>query len=176
MTGTRGFAARAAACVVMMVAAAIFAAPARADVPVPTGFKVMCVMHPGECRGGGASKVTLTDDVMALLERVNAEVNASIVPVRETDRDIWSPGAARGDCEEFVLAKRKALIRAGIPASALSYVYALRNGGGHAILAVHTSGGSFALDNMSGRVKPLNRTGYRIVSLSGPNPTVWRKL
>jgi predicted transglutaminase-like cysteine proteinase len=120
----------------MMVAAAIFAAPARADVPVPTGFKVMCVMHPGECRGGGASKVTLTDDVMALLERVNAEVNAS----------------------------------------ALSYVYALRNGGGHAILAVHTSGGSFALDNMSARVKPLNRTGYRIVSLSGPNPTVWRKL
>jgi predicted transglutaminase-like cysteine proteinase len=160
----------------MAVTFAAFAAPARADVPVPTGFQVMCVLHPGECRGGGASKVTLTDDLMALLERVNAQINSAIVPVREDDRDIWSPGAARGDCEEYVLAKRRALIRAGIPASAMSYVYALRNGGGHAILAVHTSGGSFALDNMSARVKPLGRTGYRIMSLSGPDPKVWRRL
>jgi predicted transglutaminase-like cysteine proteinase len=153
------------------------ASPALAEVPVPTGFKVMCVLHAAECRGGGAKSVKLTDELMELLERVNAEVNSSIAPVRESaERDVWTPGASRGDCEEYVLAKRRALIRNGIPASALSYVYALRNGGGHAILAVHTSGGSFALDNMSGRVKPLGRTGYRIVSLSGPDPTVWRRL
>lgn len=163
------------ASIVLALSTGLPATPILADVPVPTGFQVMCVLHASECRGGGAGKVEMTDELMAILKGVNADVNARIKPVRETDRDVWSPGATRGDCEEYVLAKRRALIRKGIPASALSFVYALRNGGGHAVLAIHTDAGSFVLDNMTAKIKPLGRTGYRIVSMSGPDPKVWRR-
>ncbi len=144
-------------------------------VQVPAGFWLFCAKNPGECQGGGASSIALTDELMALLEDVNASINRAIRPNKHDPKDVWMIGVKEGDCEEYVLAKRRSLIRNGVPASALSIVYALRNGGGHAILAVHTDQGSFALDNMSKRIKPLYRTGYRIISMSGPNPKVWHR-
>lgn len=158
----------------MAVSAAL---PAEAaGVPIPHGFLVMCQDHPSECRGGGASSVKYTDKLFALLKRINARVNNGITPVRNEVIDVWSINATRGDCEEYVLAKRRALISAGIPASALSIVYALRNGGGHAILAIHTDRGDYVLDNMTGRIKPLWQTGYKLISMSGPNPLVWHRV
>lgn len=145
-------------------------------VPVPQGFRMMCLDHPAECRGGGASSVAYTPRLSALLDEVNRTVNAAIKPVRNEMIDVWSINAKQGDCEEYVIAKRRALIRAGVPASALSFVYALRSGGGHAILAINTDAGSFVLDNMSSRIKPLRRTGYRLVSMSGPDPKVWHRV
>lgn len=141
--------------------------------PVPTGFQFLCMDHPGECRGGGASSVQVTPQLLSLLNEVNKSVNASIKPAPFEPIDIWSLNVRQGDCEDYVLAKRRALIRRGVPASALSIVYALRNGGGHAILALHTNEATLALDNMSSRIKPLNRTGYKVVSMSGPDPRVW---
>lgn len=151
-------------------------ATAGSAVPVPRGFQIMCIDHPSECRGGGAREVAYTERLSALMAKVNGQVNRRISPVRNEVIDVWSINASRGDCEEYVLAKRKALIAAGVPASALSIVYALRNGGGHAILAVHTDMGSYALDNMTARVKPLWNTGYKLVSMSGPNPRVWQRV
>ena len=111
--------------------------------------------------------------VAELLQQVNRLVNEGIAPAPNEIVDIWSVGVSRGDCEEYVLAKRQLLISKGVPPSSLSIVYALRNGGGHAILAIHTDQGSLALDNMTNRIKTLDRTGYKIVSMSGPNPKIW---
>jgi predicted transglutaminase-like cysteine proteinase len=155
----------------------VAALPAQAaSVPIPHGFLVMCHDHPSECRGGGASQVRYTDKLLALLTKVNIRVNHTITPVRNEIIDVWSVNATTGDCEEFVLAKRRALINAGIPASSLSIVYALRNGGGHAILAVHTDRGDYVLDNMNRRIKPIWQTGYKLISMSGPNPLVWHRV
>jgi predicted transglutaminase-like cysteine proteinase len=144
-------------------------------VPVPQGFRLMCLDHPAECRGGGASRVTYSDDLMALLQRTNRRINAAIVPRADELLDVWTVNAKVGDCEEYVLAKRHALIASGVPASSLSIVYALRNGGGHAILAVNTDRGSFVLDNKTGSIKKLAETGYRLISMSGPNPLIWHR-
>lgn len=164
------------ALIVLVSVGMILPAFAGSAVPVPRGFQIMCIDHPAECRGGGANQVAYSTKLVALLQQVNGEVNRRIEPVGNETIDVWSVNVTRGDCEEYVLAKRRALINDGIPASALSIVYALRNGGGHAILAVHTSKGSFALDNKTGRIKPLYSTGYRLVSMSGPNPRVWQRL
>jgi predicted transglutaminase-like cysteine proteinase len=153
------------------------ALPAQAgSVPIPRGFLVMCQDHPSECRGGGASSIKYTDKLLALIKRVNSKVNSSITPVRDEVIDVWSVNATRGDCEEYVLAKRRALIDSGIPASSLSIIYALRNGGGHAILAIHTDRGDYVLDNMTSRIKPIWQTGYKLISMSGPNPMVWHRV
>jgi predicted transglutaminase-like cysteine proteinase len=163
-----------AATAVMIAVFASSAASAGSTTPVPRGFLLMCIDHPAECRGGGAREVDYDAQLAKLLSSVNRQVNRTIKPVRNEVIDVWSINVSRGDCEDYVLAKRRALISAGVPASALSIVYALRNGGGHAILAVHTSKGSFALDNMTAVIKPLTATGYKLISMSGPNPRVWQ--
>jgi predicted transglutaminase-like cysteine proteinase len=146
-----------------------------AAVPIPTGFLLMCADHPSECRGGGASRVQYTAELLKTLRQVNAEVNAYMKPVRNEHGDVWTANATVGDCEEYVLAKRRQLIKQGVPASALSIVYALRHGGGHAILAVHTDKADFVLDNMTQSIVRLNQTGYHVISMSGPNPMIWHR-
>jgi predicted transglutaminase-like cysteine proteinase len=169
-----------AAGVLFMIAAAAAsattpAAASSAAVPVPSGFLYMCRHHPAECRGGGVPIVHYSSGLMATITQVNLQVNKRIRPRKNEPIDIWSLNVTVGDCEDYVLAKRHDLIRKGVPASALSIVYALRNGGGHAILAVHTDAGTFALDNMTASIKPLTGTGYRLISMSGPNPMVWHR-
>ncbi len=100
---------------------AITPASAGSAVPTPRGFQIMCIDHPSECRGGGARQVPYDKKLAALIEKVNRQVNRRIAPVRNEVIDVWSVNVARGDCEEYVLAKRKALIAAGVPASALEH-------------------------------------------------------
>lgn len=140
----------------------------------PLGFQVMCLKYPSNCSGGGAASVAATDSVMATLERVNALVNRSIKARSDGRSDVWTPNKTSGDCEEYVVAKRSALIRAGLPASSLRIAYTrTRLGIGHAILIVKTHQNSLVLDNLTADIKPLSRTGYTITSMSGANPRQW---
>jgi predicted transglutaminase-like cysteine proteinase len=160
--------------VVFMLSLLMAAAPASAaQAIVPKGFQAFCAANPSECKGGGASSVTYSQDLVAQLKAVNAKVNASIKPVKSEKGDVWSLNVSTGDCEEYVLAKRKALIRAGMPASALSIMFVLANGEGHAVLGVQTDKGLYVLDNLNRSIKPIGSTGYKIISRSGPNPKVW---
>ncbi len=165
----------AAALPLMAVIMAGFVAPANAAGHAPLGYQLMCLKTPQECQGGGKAKVTVTTDVMATLKRVNSHVNRTIKPRYDAKgADVWNANATSGDCEDYVLAKRKALIKAGIPASSLRIAYVkTRKGEGHAILVVKTNGKDLVLDNLTATVKPLSQTGYRIISMSGANPRNW---
>jgi predicted transglutaminase-like cysteine proteinase len=143
--------------------------------PVPHGFVLLCEDHPAECTGGGAAQVHYSAALAAKLKSVNAAVNSAITPDTNDPFDVWQINVTRGDCEEYALAKRDRLRKLGVDASALRIVYALRNGGGHAILAVMTDQGALVLDNMRSDIRPLNKTGYRIVSMMSANPKVWQR-
>jgi len=150
---------------------------AQAGGHAPLGYQLMCLKNPNasECKGGGASKVKVTGDVMATLKRVNAHVNRTIKPKYDAGgADVWNASATSGDCEDYVLAKRRALIKAGIPAGSLRIAYVkTRSGEGHAILVIKTGGKDLVLDNLTAAIKPLSQTGYRIISMSGANPRKW---
>lgn len=147
---------------------------AMAQKRAPLGYQVMCLQTPSECRGGGASKVKLSGDVMGTLKRVNGQVNRAITPRHDSGADIWSVSATAGDCEDYVLAKRRALIKAGLPPSSLRIAHVkTRSGEGHAILVVKTNGKDLVLDNLTNTIRPLSQTGYRVVSMSGANPRNW---
>ena len=140
----------------------------------PMGFLLMCMEHPKECESGGASSVKASDEVLATIKKVNATINKRIRPKPDTKGDVWSVNVTAGDCEDYVLAKRKALIRAGIPAASLRIAAVkTRRGEGHAVLIVNTSRGKIVLDNLTPVVKPLAQTGYRIVSVQTANPYKW---
>ncbi len=140
----------------------------------PMGFLLMCLQHPDECESGGAKTVDASEKVLSTIKRVNASVNHWMRPMPDRNGDVWSVNVTAGDCEDYVLAKRKALIRAGIPASSLRIAAVkTRKGEGHAILVVNTSRGKLVLDNLTPVIRPLAQTGYRIVSLQSADPRRW---
>jgi predicted transglutaminase-like cysteine proteinase len=140
----------------------------------PLGYRMLCLSKPDECQGGGSSEVVGNAAIMATLKRVNLRINSSITPRDDGAADVWNPTASAGDCEDYVLAKRNALIRAGLPASSLRFAHVRTpSGEGHAILVVKTSKGDFVLDNLSPLVRPLGETSYRMIAMSGANPQVW---
>ena len=78
--------------------------------------------------------------------------------------DFWqapTEAGARGDCEDYVLAKRADLIRAGIPADTLSIaIVTTRWGESHAVLLVATDTGEFVLDNLSPWISRWDQVDY----------------
>lgn len=158
------------------VAALALSMPASAGpAKSPLGFKVFCLKHPAECRGGGKSSVSLSDDRMAVLKKINVAVNNAIRPANERrGKDVWLLNASVGDCEDYVITKRSRLIKMGFPASALRIAYVkTRRGQDHAVLVVRTDRGDYVLDNLTNAIKPFSQSGHRLVSMSGANPKNW---
>jgi predicted transglutaminase-like cysteine proteinase len=100
---------------------------------------------------------------------INAKVNRDIEPVTDIDHwgvaEKWSyPTDGKGDCEDYVLEKRKRLIDAGWPRqSLLITVVRDKKGDGHAVLTVKTDRGDFVLDNQEQKVKLWTDTGYKFI-------------
>jgi predicted transglutaminase-like cysteine proteinase len=148
---------------------------AASAVHAPLGYQLMCLRSPASCRGGGAPAIALDAPTMAALKKVNSRVNGTMKPRSDRGADVWDANAtAAGDCEDYVLAKRRLLIAAGLPPSALRIAYVkTRSGEGHAILLVETRGAALVLDNLTHAIRPLSQTGYRVISTSGANPRQW---
>lgn len=152
----------------------------------PTGFYVLCSVIPSACRvqrarnvGSTASGVKLTIETLGLLDRVNRDVNGAMRPRPESGRtDVWKIGGSSGDCEDYALTKRAALLRKGFPTSALLMTTVITGRGeSHAVLMVRTDRGDFVLDNLNQIVKPWNSTGYKFLTMQSPdNPRVWVRL
>lgn len=117
--------------------------------------------------------VVLDRSTRALLQRINNTMNRTIVAARDEDlhgADVWGArrggdGRYYGDCEDYALAKRDALLRHGLPAHALSLVVArTRAGETHAVLVVTTDRGDYVLDNLSYWVRPWEEVDYRWIA------------
>ncbi len=133
----------------------------------PIGHYEFCQTYQNECRikSSNDTPISLTTKTWNLLVQVNSQVNAQIRP--ETDMDIWGKAevwsypTTVGDCEDYVLLKRKLLNEGGIPFSNLLItVVRQMNGEGHAVLTVRTSQGDYILDNLESRIRPWNETNY----------------
>ncbi|HTM79454.1 MAG TPA: transglutaminase-like cysteine peptidase [Devosia sp.] len=140
----------------------------------PLGFQLMCLQNPSACKASGSAQIKAGPGLRETLSRVNLQVNRTMHPVNDRGPDVWSLNARSGDCEDFVLAKRGKLIAQGLPSSALRIAYVkTRQGVDHAVLVVKTNNGDLTLDNLTNELKPLSRTGYRVISMSGANPLHW---
>src|SRR5690606_39717782 len=92
----------------------------------PVGHYEFCQRLPEECRQMTPARapVKLTRKLWATIVAINNAVNTSIEP--RTDMEIWGreevwsyPENGVGDCEDYVLEKRRQLMRAGVPAGDL---------------------------------------------------------
>ncbi len=151
----------------------------------PIGWVEFCAENPGECRGGAtqARDIVMSQTTWKDLLRVNRWVNDTIKPMTDMEHwgvvEKWSlPTDGYGDCEDYVLLKRKMLIDAGWPREALLItVVRDKKGEGHAVLTVKSNKGEFILDNQNEEVVAWTETGYRFVKRqSQTDPNVWVSL
>ena len=151
----------------------------------PSGFVRFCIEHALDCQpvGGTVGAVKLDAERRGELERLNRTVNEMIQPETDLDHfgetERWTyPDDGRGDCEDYVLEKRRRLINSGWPASVLLItVVRDRDGDGHAVLTVITDKGDLILDNQETDIRAWKDTGYRFVKRqSQSDPSQWVSL
>lgn len=137
----------------------------------PIGWVDFCQEYRGECntRTSAPRDIVLTAKAWDDLIKVNNWVNDSIKPVTDIEHwgvvERWNFGEdGYGDCEEYVLVKRRMLMQAGWPREALLItVVRDKKGDGHAVLTVKTDRGEFVLDNQEAQILPWTQTGYKFV-------------
>lgn len=151
----------------------------------PIGWVEFCSDTPGECRGGATQPrdIVMTQAAWKDLVRVNRWVNDTVKPMTDMEHwgvvEKWSlPADGYGDCEDYVLLKRKMLVDAGWPREALLItVVRDKKGEGHAVLTVKSDKGEFILDNQNEDVVAWNESGYHFIKRqSQGNPNVWVSL
>jgi predicted transglutaminase-like cysteine proteinase len=151
----------------------------------PKGWIQFCEDNPKDCinEAPSASQIHLNQKALSILEKVNNDVNKSVKQVSDLVNygviEFWGyPKNGKGDCEDFVVEKRKRLIELGYPRSALliTIVRDLKNEG-HAILTVRTDKGDIILDNQEYRLKMWFQTDYQFIKRqSEDNQNLWLAL
>jgi predicted transglutaminase-like cysteine proteinase len=147
----------------------------------PFAHVMFCMKSPAECAvSSGPDTVELTLAKKRELMAVNRQINSQISPQNDSvgEIDLWSLAPRSGDCEDYAITKRHALIEQGWPASALRLAVAHTNWGeGHLVLVVRTSKGDLVLDNLTNAVRNWRKTGLRWHMIQGSsNPRVWYRL
>lgn len=135
----------------------------------PIGHYDFCRINPDECsiRMRYKGPVALNEALHALVSQVNLAVNKAVQPMSDFDiygRDeVWAyPDQGIGDCEDYVLEKRRRLQQAGVPlANMLITVVRKPDGEGHAVLTLRTDHGDLILDNLRDDLLLWQETGYR---------------
>jgi predicted transglutaminase-like cysteine proteinase len=142
----------------------------------PPGFIAFCERAPGQCAAAPAVSTTLLLDARTweTLERVNAATNGAIVPRADIAHygieEYWTiPTDGYGDCDDYVLAKRSALIALGIPESALriAIVFTPRFVR-HTVLIVATDKGTYVLDNLRSDIVSWDKADYGWIKRQDP--------
>jgi predicted transglutaminase-like cysteine proteinase len=135
----------------------------------PVGYLEFCRNFLDQClaRGGDAAK-TFDEASWRDLQEVNSLVNHMVIPATDLAHyrreEIWTLPQSHGDCEDFVLLKRKWLIERGWPTSSLLITVVFDEiGDGHAVLLARTDRGDLVLDNKTDAIRPWDETAYRFV-------------
>jgi predicted transglutaminase-like cysteine proteinase len=147
----------------------------------PIGYVRFCAENPGECRTGLArsKRIAMTPERWNQFYQINTFVNSKIAPVSDMElygeAERWVIPVDSGDCEDYLLLKKRYLESLGYPAEALLITVVLdENKEGHAILTIVTDEGDFILDNRRNDITRWRDTRYAFLKRqSQSNPRHW---
>jgi predicted transglutaminase-like cysteine proteinase len=159
----------------------------RLDEPTlaPLAYTRFCQTYADECYPQNtdlnARPIRLSQMATAELTDVNDAVNATIAPERNERglaHEAWLINPASGDCNDYAVTKRHALLARGWPSDALLLAEVAVSGGEHhLVLVVRTDRGDMVLDNLSDKIKAWTRTPYRFVRMQSPSGSMlWSKV
>ena len=133
----------------------------------PIGHYEFCQTHKSECRPGArTAPAKVTEFGWSVVREINARVNRDIAPMTDKELygkdELWAYPDNAGDCEDFVLLKRRMLMQKGFAAGDLLITVVRKpDGEGHAVLTLRTAQGDYILDNLNNEVKLWTKTPYR---------------
>jgi predicted transglutaminase-like cysteine proteinase len=148
----------------------------------PIGFVRYCAANPGECKpleGDISSNLVLTETRWQQLNEVNTYVNAKIAPLSDLELydkpEHWIIPEYAGDCEDYVLLKKRYLEGLGFPAENMLITVVLNElDEGHAVLTVKTDAGDFILDNRRHDIRRWSESNYQFLKRqSQTDPNKW---
>jgi predicted transglutaminase-like cysteine proteinase len=135
-----------------------------------------CLRYPSDCQSNptGTDRIELNAENIELLKRVNRTVNATIVSTIKSYgpelADGWSIAPSMGDCNDYAVTKRHALLRSGLPAKTLRLsIVKTSSGTGHLVLVVVTTMGDLVLDNLTDAIRPWRSTDYHWLKIQSAN-------
>ncbi|MEM1162462.1 MAG: transglutaminase-like cysteine peptidase [Pseudomonadota bacterium] len=153
----------------------------------PRAYHAMCARAPELCQHdrmagrvpGQSAPAALTASAWTQLVSANEMINQSMRPEGDMalhgQSDYWTVGGVAGDCEDYAIAKKQALMRMGWAADQL--LYAVVDGFDtpyHAVLIVRTDQGDYVLDNINRDIRRWDKSGYRfVIRQSADNPHSW---
>ena len=140
-----------------------------------------CLHYSNECRSTSPAdqRIDLTAASLKLLERINHQVNASILPKMKSYRgdltETWTIAPYEGDCNDYAVTKRHELLEKGLPSSALRLsVTKTALGVGHLVLVVSTKRGDLVMDSLSDVIRTPQATDYQWLKIqSARDPNFW---
>lgn len=133
--------------------------------------------------GAHGAPLHVSDALWRDLTEVNQSINGRISAASDARTygrsDYWAlplaHHSADGDCEDYVLEKRRALRELGYAENLLSIALVTTSWGEkHAVLLVQTDAGEVVLDSLSSRISYWRDAPYRWESRQSPeNPAIW---
>ena len=155
-----------------------------AGTTAPIGYVNFCARGELECQfqGGKVERIAMSAERLDQLNQVNTYVNTKIKPVGDMELygvpDYWTYPVSSGDCEDYVLLKKRYLQGLGFSADELLITVVFdENGEGHAILTVMTDKGDIILDNRRNEILSWNKTGYKFLKRQSQlDPKKWVSL
>jgi predicted transglutaminase-like cysteine proteinase len=153
----------------------------------PIGYVKFCLENEKDCQSGDAGsakpgRTALSEDEWTLVYQVNTFVNNSIQPASDMELygqpEYWTYPTTAGDCEDYLLLKKRNLEALGFaPNNLLITVVLDEKREGHAVLTLTTTEGDFILDNRRNSILPWDRTDYVFLKRqSSQDPRRWMAL
>jgi predicted transglutaminase-like cysteine proteinase len=154
------------------------------ETEAPSGYLAFCARQPAECAepANAPNTVALNTGTWSALQQVNTAYNAAIQPQEDAVHygrvDYWTiPTDGYGDCEDYALAKRKALIADNFSPRALRIAVARsKTGEPHAVLTVATDHGDYVLDNLTNAILPWSESRLVWIARQVPGRSAWARL
>jgi predicted transglutaminase-like cysteine proteinase len=141
--------------------------PLGGTVPQPLGAELFCLENATECSNerSATQQVKMTPELWSELLSVQYNINRKFRPTREV-RFAWDYSAdGTGNCIQFALEKRRALIMRGWPPGALQLATAVTPANiGHLVLVIDTDEGDWVLDNLQPEVVRWQQLPYRWIA------------
>lgn len=150
----------------------------------PLGFVNFCARNPGDCRAArfGQHRAHMTAERWRLVYQLNSYVNGKVAPVSDAElygeTEYWAYPTDAGDCEDYVLLKKRYLEKLGLPRAALLITVVLdEENAGHAVLTLRTDDGDFVLDNRRNEIRRWTEVDYVFLKRqSEGDPRQWVSL
>ncbi|MDA5094860.1 transglutaminase-like cysteine peptidase [Aliiroseovarius sp. KMU-50] len=159
-------------------AAGSYFVPNKGQVSAPPGARALCKTYQWAC--SSSRKQAAIPGEMQLVSKINSYVNRTTKPIEDSRqygvKERWAmPTRRGGDCEDYVLAKKHALIGRGISPQRLLIATVLdRKRNSHAVLVYRSAQGDLILDNVTNRIKTWKDTRYLFLRMQDPNnPAHW---